>query len=328
MVSKLNRELVMRALTRLGHLAIEEGLRLECCVDGGALMMLAYNAREATRDVDVVIRPRDPALRLAKVVAQELELPEDWLNDQVRTFLAPTQPQRVLPLDLPGVQVTAPTAGYLLSMKALACRTARPGYTGDLDDLRFLTRKMEIHDVEEIQKRIDPYDPDDVIPPAHRETLRVLISEVWAWMFRGLFTGLRPCRMSQSRPFLWRNSAGICETGSMKFSGGAFTALKNLPQGWSLFLPGWRSTLRMRRLRMPCLRPMRNGLRTRPGFPAQPGAPTLSGLRNGPGLVHPSAAGCWRIRLQVSASGTFSRFPSPSFTSNRVPASPDKGEGW
>lgn len=97
-MSKLNRELVMRALTRLGRLAIEEGLQLECCIYGGALMMLA------------------------KV----------------------------------------------------------PGYTGDLDDLRFLIRKMEIHDVEEIQKRIDQYYPDDVIPPAHRETLRILIAEVWA----------------------------------------------------------------------------------------------------------------------------------------------------
>jgi hypothetical protein len=179
-MKSMNRSVVMHALRQLGKRAQDEGLLLECCIYGGALMMLAYDARTSTKDVDAVVRPRDPALRLAKVVGEELGLPHDWLNDQVRTFLAPSEQLGKLPIDIPGLHVTAPTAGYLLAMKALACRSMLPGYSGDQEDLHFLIRKMNIHSVEEIQNQIAPYCPDDVIPAAHKATLQLLIQEVWS----------------------------------------------------------------------------------------------------------------------------------------------------
>jgi hypothetical protein len=177
-MKNLDRSVLLQALRRLGELAGEEGLILECCIYGGALMMLAYDARANTRDVDAVVRPREPALRLVEKVALEMELPENWMNDQVRTFLAPSEDVRDLPIQVPGLHLTAPTAGYLLAMKALACRTSLPGYKGDVEDLRFLIRKMEIESVDEIQTWIDRYYPDDVIPAPQRETLRLLIEEV------------------------------------------------------------------------------------------------------------------------------------------------------
>ncbi len=176
----MDRRIVLEALRRLGKRAQDEGLLLECCIYDGALMMLAYDARTTTKDVDAVLRPRDPALRLAGQVGDELGLPHDWLNDQVRTFLAASEQLRQLPIDIPGLHVTAPTAGYLLAMKALACRNTLPGYDGDQEDLRFLIRKMDIHSVEEIQDHIDAYYPDDVIPAAHKATLHLLIRAVWA----------------------------------------------------------------------------------------------------------------------------------------------------
>ncbi len=178
-MKSMNRTTLIRALSRLGELALENGVQLECCIYGGALMMLAYDSRLSTKDVDAVLRPREDALRLAKRVEREQQLPENWLNDQVRMFLAPTENLRELPLEIPGLQVTAPTAGYLLAMKALACRNALPGYQGDLDDLRFLIRKMTIRSVNEIQDWIDKFYPDDVISARQRETLRLLIAEVW-----------------------------------------------------------------------------------------------------------------------------------------------------
>jgi hypothetical protein len=177
-MKELNRSVLLNALTRLGALAREEGLQLECCIYGGALMMLAYDARLSTKDVDAVLRPREDALRLAKTVADEIGLPQNWLNDQVRAFLAPSEDLRELPIEVPGLHLTSPTAGYLLAMKALSCRSMLPGYEGDLGDLRFLIQKMEIGSVDEIQAWIDRYYPDDVIPAAHRETLRLLIEEV------------------------------------------------------------------------------------------------------------------------------------------------------
>ena len=84
---------------------------------------------------------------------------------------------RELPIELPGIQITVPTAGYLLAMKALACRRALPGYKGDEEDLRFLIRKLEISSFHQIQEWIDKYYPDDVPGKQDQAFLEQLIRE-------------------------------------------------------------------------------------------------------------------------------------------------------
>jgi len=176
----LNRSIITNALKRLGECATEEGLTLEVCLYGGTLMMLAYDARNATKDVDAVVQPAEVGKRLIKKVAKELQLPENWLNDDVRMFIAPKGETRNLPLQFQGLHLTAPTAAYLLAMKAMACRPSLPGNEGDLDDLRFLIRKLEITSVSQIQATIDTYYPDDVLPPQDKALLDILIAEAWA----------------------------------------------------------------------------------------------------------------------------------------------------
>lgn len=166
-----------RALTRMGELAQRQGTKLEICLYGGAVMMLAYDTRQITKDVDAIIQPSELGWRLARQVGEEQGLPEGWMNDQVKQFVAPTERTRSLPWDAPGIALTAPTAGYMLAMKALACRQPLPGFQGDLDDLRFLIRKMGVGSVEEIQKYVDKYYPDDVIPEGDAIVLNAIIEE-------------------------------------------------------------------------------------------------------------------------------------------------------
>lgn len=173
----ITKALLLRALTRMGALAQQEGAKLEVCIYGGAAMVLAYNAREMTKDVDAIIQPSELGWRLARKVGDELGLPEDWMNDDVRQFVAPTERTRILPWEAPGIALTAPTAGYLLAMKALACRQPLPGFQGDLDDLRFLIRKMDVKSVNEIQEYIDKYYPNDVIPADDAALLGKIIEE-------------------------------------------------------------------------------------------------------------------------------------------------------
>ncbi|HMO49523.1 MAG TPA: hypothetical protein PKE26_03625 [Kiritimatiellia bacterium] len=173
----ITKHTLIAALSRLGELADKQGLTLEVCLYGGALMMLVYDARTITKDVDAIIHPSREGRVLVVQVARELGLPEDWLNDHVRIFLAPSEQLRPIPWEGPGIKLTAPTAGYLLAMKALACRDPLPGYGGDLDDLRFLIRKIGIRSVVEIQDHIDKYYPDDVITKEHEVVLTSLIEE-------------------------------------------------------------------------------------------------------------------------------------------------------
>jgi hypothetical protein len=94
---KLEQETIVEALRRLGELAAAEGTAIEICIYGGTAMMLAYNARAATKDVDALVRPRDTGLRLARQVAAEMGLYSEWLNDDVRIFLS--NQEHLIPAD-------------------------------------------------------------------------------------------------------------------------------------------------------------------------------------------------------------------------------------
>ena len=73
-MATFSREEIQDGLKRLGELAQGQGLHIRLTLVGGAVMVLGYQARPSTRDVDVVIlAPREARLvrMLAKQVAEE-----------------------------------------------------------------------------------------------------------------------------------------------------------------------------------------------------------------------------------------------------------------
>jgi hypothetical protein len=66
----LTRQEIIQALAQLGSLAQEAGQSIELLVVGGAAMVLLYNARPATRDVDVVILAPPQAHVIRRLVGQ------------------------------------------------------------------------------------------------------------------------------------------------------------------------------------------------------------------------------------------------------------------
>ena len=164
---------ITQALRRLGALAREEGVTLEVSLYGGAVFTLVYGSRDATKDVDALVRPTAVAQKLAKKVAAELDLPEDWLNDNVKQFLAEREAKRELAGDEfgEGLRISVPTAQYLLAMKLRACRPPLPGYAGDYADIRFLVTKMNLKSVEAAETIHDKFFPHDVLPEAAKEVV-------------------------------------------------------------------------------------------------------------------------------------------------------------
>ncbi len=173
----LTRARITRALRRLGELARAQGLILEVSLYGGAVFTLVYGSRDTTRDVDAVVRPEGVARTLAGKVARELDLPDDWLSDHVRQFLAAKEAKRLLPQSEfgEGLRVAVPTAAYLLAMKLQACRPPLPGYSGDYGDIRFLIGKMRIRSVAAAEAIHEQFFPHDVLSTAAREVVRAAI---------------------------------------------------------------------------------------------------------------------------------------------------------
>jgi predicted nucleotidyltransferase len=67
-------------LRRLGALAVTRGIEIELVVIGGAAMVLGFEARAATKDVDVVIRA--PAAAIVRQLAADLAEELGWSNDE------------------------------------------------------------------------------------------------------------------------------------------------------------------------------------------------------------------------------------------------------
>lgn len=178
----LNRARITQALRRLGELAHEQKVTLEVSLYGGAVFTLVHGSRDATKDVDAVIRQDEIAKSLALKVAHELKLPDDWLNDNVRPFLAEKEAKRRLPeADFGnGICISIPTAAYLLAMKLRACRPPLPGYAGDYGDIRFLVRKMKIASVEAAEAIHDKFFPHDFLSDTAREVVRSAIQSTHA----------------------------------------------------------------------------------------------------------------------------------------------------
>jgi predicted nucleotidyltransferase len=83
-MATFTRKEIVQGMERLGQLAVQSGIKIELALIGGALMVLRFQARESTRDVDVAILAPGEAQRvreLARTVAAEHGWPDDWLND-------------------------------------------------------------------------------------------------------------------------------------------------------------------------------------------------------------------------------------------------------
>ena len=161
----LNKARITSALRRLAELAHAEGLTLELALYGGAVFTLVYDSRDATKDVDAVVRPAKEAQQLAAAVAREQALPADWLNDQVKQFLSPKGEKRRWDGDDfgPGLRISVPTAAYLLALKLRACRPRLPGYGGDEDDILFLMRKTRPASVDAVRQSYEKFFPGDAL---------------------------------------------------------------------------------------------------------------------------------------------------------------------
>lgn len=120
----LTRSDIENALRRLGELALQQDESIELLAVGGAAMVLGYDARMSTHDVDAVALQPELARLLRKLVQQiadELDWPSDWLNDGAKGFLMGLSDGGVI-YAAPGIVVHSPALAQLLAMKLSAWR--------------------------------------------------------------------------------------------------------------------------------------------------------------------------------------------------------------
>ena len=183
MNTRLTRDQIIKASRALGSECARRDIAGEICIYGGAEMVLVFDARLATRDVDAVFRPKTEIMEAAQVVAEELGIPAGWLNDGVKRYLSHNEELRDNPIPelegLANLRVFAPTAEYLLAMKCMAARSEET--SEDRSDVDFLIRSLSLTTEDEVFEVVGRFYP---LEKLHIKN-RYFVSEILAGMVKG-----------------------------------------------------------------------------------------------------------------------------------------------
>lgn len=144
----------------------------ELHVFGGAAMVLVFDARVATRDVDALFHPDGPVLEAAREVAEELGLPRSWLNNQASSYVSGRAGRGTPVFDHPNLRVMTTPPEHLLAMKVRAARAIR-----DADDLRLLLRTLGLRTLEEVLEVVERYFPGEPLGERSLHLVEDLLSE-------------------------------------------------------------------------------------------------------------------------------------------------------
>src|SRR5580765_143509 len=146
-------EEITKYLTELNDELRLMDIKGEVSLFGGAVMVLAFKARIATKDVDAIFHPAAEIRSAAKRIAHRHGLIETWLNDGVKGYVV-EHPQKIL-FHLPNLSVFIPEPDYLLAMKAMAARAD----TEDEADVLTLIKLLGIKSADDIFVIIERYYP-------------------------------------------------------------------------------------------------------------------------------------------------------------------------
>lgn len=153
----LDRESLRKAFTLLADKLSRKSVVGEIHVFGGAAMVLAFNSRAATRDVDAVFEPDGHVIDSAHEVARELGLPQSWLNNQASVYVSGRAGRGTPVFDHPHLRVMVTPPEHLLAMKVRAARATR-----DAEDVKVLIRHLGLTTVSAVEEVVATFLPEPI----------------------------------------------------------------------------------------------------------------------------------------------------------------------
>lgn len=175
----LSRVRMLELLGKINDRLSAKNIRGEICLYGGAALILGWNVRETTIDIDATFAPPSEIRRIAADIAEDAGLPDGWLNDGVKGFLSsrgrPSSGRKPF-LELSHLSIYIPEPSYLLAMKAMSARTTEE--QSDREDVIFLLTHMKIKSAKEALRIVLDYYPEKLVLPKTRYFVESVIAEM------------------------------------------------------------------------------------------------------------------------------------------------------
>ncbi|MGH9129163.1 MAG: hypothetical protein ACRDY2_09395 [Acidimicrobiales bacterium] len=171
----LDRAMIERAFASLAVRLQRRNLTCRVYLFGGGAMVMAFEGRPATRDLDARYTSTSAVQEEVSAVAEEMGMPRSWLNEQGVVYLPQLDdPAPFAVFDHPNLTVTRASDRHLLAMKAGAARAIQ-----DEDDIVALMGRLGITSVEGVVEVHDEVFPDEPLPPRALDLLGQIVSERW-----------------------------------------------------------------------------------------------------------------------------------------------------
>lgn len=167
----LSRDQIETALERLDECLAARGIRASLYLVGGAVMCLALDERESTKDVDAWFTEPEAVRAAARSVAEELGLPEDWLNDAAKAFVPKGAGFEVWRA-FSHLEVLVADDATMFAMKCAAARTEE-----DAGDIRILAGRLGLRSSVDALEVVLRYYPERQLPVRTRLLLEELLDD-------------------------------------------------------------------------------------------------------------------------------------------------------
>ncbi|MFT3783515.1 MAG: hypothetical protein QM790_15995 [Nibricoccus sp.] len=153
---------INRALRRLAELADSEKVALEIALCHGQIITVVYAVGRDQLSTSKAVESSTRAAALVRQVASEQRLPADWLEEDVKFYLALTaaRGQPHLQEFGPSLVLSLAEPEHLLAMKLHICQGQVVPATADRHDLAFLIEKAGLDSVDSVESTYARFFPE------------------------------------------------------------------------------------------------------------------------------------------------------------------------
>jgi hypothetical protein len=185
----LDRQTIEKAFRFMGQYLLDRKALGEIAVYGGSAILLQFDWRQASRDVDARVTSDGShglIMAAAAEVASHFGLPRSWLSENVAMYArrGEGETDRVLIGLYPsperfGLRVTAAKPAYLLAMKLSALERTTSD-NRDYDDAIRLSIECGVSTTEGLRAIYREFFPDETIPSRAEMRLGELVEDIRA----------------------------------------------------------------------------------------------------------------------------------------------------